>query len=158
MRPIPEHPDYSVDENGEVWTLKPKTRPLVTNPSADTIRVRERRGVVVGKPPTWRRIPVHLDRVGYHRCTIDGKSRPLHRLICAAHHGAAPFPKAVVRHLNGTNTDNRPENLAWGTAAENTQDMRDHLIAWAIEQHEAGRSLAEILKVDASRTRQYRSH
>lgn len=33
---------------------------------------------------------------------------------------------AVIRHLNGKANDNRPENLAYGTQAENVQDEVRH--------------------------------
>lgn len=49
-----------------------------------------------------------------------------HRFICEAFHGPAPTPDAQVRHLNGVMTDNRPENLAWGTASENQRDRLRH--------------------------------
>ena len=43
----------------------------------------------------------------------------VHRLICEAFHGPAPFPKAVVIHLDENALNNRPENLKWGTQKEN---------------------------------------
>lgn len=43
----------------------------------------------------------------------------IHRLVCEAFNGPAPFPKAVVIHLNEDGLDNRPENLRWGTQKEN---------------------------------------
>lgn len=43
----------------------------------------------------------------------------IHRAVCEAFHGPAPFPKAVVIHLNEDATDNRAENLKWGTQKEN---------------------------------------
>lgn len=43
----------------------------------------------------------------------------IHRLICEAFHGPAPFPKAVVIHLDENALNNRPENLKWGTQKEN---------------------------------------
>lgn len=43
----------------------------------------------------------------------------VHRAVCEAFHGPAPFPKAVVIHLNENGTDNRAENLKWGTQKEN---------------------------------------
>ena len=50
----------------------------------------------------------------------------VHILVCETFHGPKPTPKHEVRHLNGIATDNRPENLAWGTHAENMQDRVTH--------------------------------
>lgn len=43
----------------------------------------------------------------------------IHRLVCEAFHGAPPFKRAVVLHLDEDATNNRPENLRWGTQKEN---------------------------------------
>ncbi len=43
----------------------------------------------------------------------------VHRLVCEAFHGPPPFPKAVVIHLDEDATNNRAENLRWGTQKEN---------------------------------------
>jgi len=43
----------------------------------------------------------------------------VHRLVCEAFHGAALLDKAVVVHLDEDATNNRPENLRWGTQKEN---------------------------------------
>lgn len=60
----------------------------------------------------------------------------VHRLVCEAFHGPRPTSTSVVRHLNGEHTDNRPENLTWGTCAENTADMVRHGRAyWANQTH-----------------------
>lgn len=45
--------------------------------------------------------------------------RKVHRLVCEAFHGVAPFEGAVVIHINEDALDNRPENLKWGTQKEN---------------------------------------
>lgn len=43
----------------------------------------------------------------------------IHRAVCEAFHGSPPFPKAVVIHLDEDATNNRPENIKWGTQKEN---------------------------------------
>jgi hypothetical protein len=43
----------------------------------------------------------------------------IHRLVCEAFHGPAPFDRAVVLHLDENALNNRPENLRWGTQKEN---------------------------------------
>jgi hypothetical protein len=58
----------------------------------------------------------------------DGKIRVLkvHRLVLEAFVGPARPESSVGRHLDGDPTNNRLENLAWGTMAENSQDMVRH--------------------------------
>lgn len=43
----------------------------------------------------------------------------VHRAVCEAFHGPAPFTGAVVIHLDENALNNRPENLKWGTQKEN---------------------------------------
>jgi hypothetical protein len=43
----------------------------------------------------------------------------IHRLVCEAFHGVAPFERAVVIHIDENALNNRPENLRWGTQKEN---------------------------------------
>jgi hypothetical protein len=49
----------------------------------------------------------------------DRGTMKIHRLVCETFHGPAPFPKAVVIHLDEDALNNRPENLKWGTQKEN---------------------------------------
>ena len=48
-----------------------------------------------------------------------GKTYKVHRLVCEAFHGAAPFDRAVVMHLDENSANNCASNLAWGTQKEN---------------------------------------
>lgn len=48
-----------------------------------------------------------------------GRNYKIHRLVCEAFHGPAPSHKHIVLHLNEDASDNRPENLKWGTRKEN---------------------------------------
>jgi hypothetical protein len=52
------------------------------------------------------------------QCADYGNMK-VHRLICEAFHGPAPFPKAVVIHLDEDALNNRADNLRWGTQKEN---------------------------------------
>jgi len=47
-------------------------------------------------------------------------------LVAQTFHGPKPSPSHQVRHLNGDRSDNRPENLRWGTAKENAADRDKH--------------------------------
>jgi hypothetical protein len=49
----------------------------------------------------------------------------VHRLVLLAFRGE-PDHDYECRHLNGIRTDNRLENLAWGTRSENTADQVRH--------------------------------
>lgn len=64
----------------------------------------------------------------YGCVSIEGKRINVgaHVLVCETFHGLKPSPRHEVRHLNGNAIDNRAENLAWGTHAENMQDMLRH--------------------------------
>lgn len=50
----------------------------------------------------------------------------LHRLVAWVFHGPPPFDGAEVRHLDGNPANNRADNLAWGTHAENQKDIVRH--------------------------------
>lgn len=50
------------------------------------------------------------------------RSRGVHQLVCTAFHGLGPSSRSVVRHINGTKTDNRAENLYWGSQSANMRD------------------------------------
>jgi hypothetical protein len=62
------------------------------------------------------------------RLTINGKRTRLavHRLVAWHYLPHRPDPLHEIRHLNGDKTDNRAENLAWGTRKENAEDRRQH--------------------------------
>jgi hypothetical protein len=57
----------------------------------------------------------------------DGRMRQLfvHRLVLEAFIGPCP-PGMMCRHLNGNPSDNRLENLRWGTPKENAEDSTRH--------------------------------
>lgn len=63
---------------------------------------------------------------------LTGTSRPGHvkcagryraHIVADAFHGPRPAG-AVLRHLDGNPQNDRPQNLRWGTQAENMQDAR----------------------------------
>lgn len=65
---------------------------------------------------------------GHLRVHIGGRSgsnRLIHQLVLEAFVGPRPLGY-VTRHLNGDPTDNRVENLAWGTQSENNYDAVRH--------------------------------
>jgi hypothetical protein len=72
---------------------------------------------VAGAP---RATPTTKD--GYPKVSL-GRERQfyVHDLVALTFHGPKPEGQQV-RHLNDVKTDNRPENLAYGTASENGLD------------------------------------
>ena len=62
---------------------------------------------------------------GYLYIAISGRKQRVHRLLLTTF-VRPPKPGEVTRHLNGNPADNRLENLAWGTQAENMQDSVRH--------------------------------
>jgi hypothetical protein len=53
------------------------------------------------------------------------QSRTVHSLILETFRGPCP-PGMEARHLDGDQANNRLENLAWGTRAEQAEDKRRH--------------------------------
>src|SRR5262249_48516871 len=66
-------------------------------------------------------------------------TKSVHRLICMAFHGTPRVDSLQVRHLDGDPTNNRPENLAWGTQEENWQDRKAHGRGCDGEKHHAAK-------------------
>ena len=67
-----------------------------------------------------------VTQAGYHLVVISqgvgrGKSQNVHRIVATAFL-ENPNQLPLVRHLNDVGTDNRVENLAWGTYSENRRD------------------------------------
>lgn len=58
---------------------------------------------------------VNLSVNGHRRCY------PVHFLVCEAWHGPRP-PGMLARHLDDVRDHLWPENLAWGTPLQNSQD------------------------------------
>lgn len=103
--PIPGHPGYEVSDQGRVLSR------------------RRHRGSTVP-----RLLTASVDSVGYPSVALRGENHlriRVHRLVLATFVG--PLPKGMVtRHLNGNREDNRLENLAYGTFAENYEDSLRH--------------------------------
>lgn len=106
---VPGYPGYRVTSDGAVQS-------------------RWRRGTRVWSDH-WAYLSPRVDKKGYLSvvlCNQDGhKSIRIHRLVATAF---IPNVNSLpcVRHLDGNPANNRVENLAWGTYADNENDKRKH--------------------------------
>ena len=79
----------------------------------------------------------HVDPKGYVRVSVieDGKRvyRNCSTLVARAFHGETDLPMTL--HNNGNPSDNRPENLRYGTAHDNYNDARNHGTNSKAEKH-----------------------
>jgi hypothetical protein len=107
---------YFADRAGFIWIAPGTKRRVTANATA------------------WVRLKSAPDDHGYERVTVKSRRVPVHRLVCSAWNG--PWKMGLVaRHLNGDKTDNRPENLAWGTYSDNRDDSIRHGTDAAGERH-----------------------
>lgn len=104
---IPNHDGYAADIHGNIWSYKHNWRGY---------------GV--------RQLTAFPDVYGYPtvKLSINGKTikRKVHRLVCLAFHGNPSSDQLEVRHIDGTRTNNRVNNLTWGTRSENALDRQRH--------------------------------
>ena len=109
-RPIPSFPGYEVSDHGRVrsW-LKPGAR----------------RGTRADQP---RAVATRTDR-GYVKfiARVDGACATVfvHKAVLLAFRGPCP-PGMESRHGDGRPSNNRLDNLSWGTKAENEADKLAH--------------------------------
>ncbi|MCK1543310.1 HNH endonuclease [Bradyrhizobium sp. 179] len=68
----------------------------------------------------------YLSKKGYHRVGLrDRKHYSVHQLVLRAFRGP-PGPNEEGCHDNGIRTDNRLDNLYWGTPTQNNRDRKRH--------------------------------
>lgn len=116
-RPVPDMPGYFVDPRGAVYSTRTRGFALC-----------RLNGVVMH----GGHVGVAVYRPGWSR---TGRRVGVHRMVLAAFVGPPPTPGHCCRHLNGVPDDNRVENLAWGTHAENAADKIAHGTAPRGERH-----------------------
>ena len=103
-RVVPSLPQYTASSHGRIMR-EPHEGPM------------PRGGVrVYGGVPWygfWERVEGRFTMM-YRRRTYR-----VARLVCEAFHGPAPEDKTVCMHLDENASNNRPDNLRWGTQQEN---------------------------------------
>ncbi len=110
--PIPNFPGYVAGSDGSIWSNRTRGAAARYSLLSDQ----------------WRKLA--FARVcGYWQVTLCGNGRRVcrhvHPLILRAFVGP-PAPGHECRHLDGSRTNNRLDNLAWGTRLENNQDKIAH--------------------------------
>jgi len=89
-------------------------------------RVRSKRVRDHKRTGGWRLLKLSPDSRGRPRVSLYLCGKRTQRLVSHLVASAFLLPKSsadqVLRHLNDDPTDNRPENLAWGTYSDNRQD------------------------------------
>lgn len=66
-----------------------------------------------------RAVPTRQRTDGYILLTHEGVDHYVHRLVCAAFYGPAPFPGAEVDHEDRDRSNNHSANLKWLTKSAN---------------------------------------
>lgn len=78
----------------------------------------------------YREMRQHPNSHGYMRVrlTIGGKrvARLVHKLMADKYLPPRPSPAHEIRHLDGDRTNNRADNLQWGTRKDNADDRERH--------------------------------
>lgn len=104
MKQIPGYPDYSITKDGCVWSKR---------------RERAKGG----------QLKLRVNTHGYFYVDLYFNKRPhrcsVHCLVLETY--VSPCPDGMeCRHLDGTRTNNKLDNLKWGTRTENMQDAVRH--------------------------------
>lgn len=111
--PVRGFEGYEVSSLGRVRSLRRVT--MRSNGSPHTVKGR------------IRKLTVQPNGYNYVTFRRDGKTycRQVHRIVLDSFR-PAPAEGLDVRHLNNVRTDNRLENLTWGTRSENERDKAAH--------------------------------
>lgn len=116
----------------EIWKPAPGYEGFYEVSSEGNVRSVERQiRKTTGKVNTYRGRDIKTRlRTGYPSFVAatgaDKKDVTVHRLVCEAFHGPAPEGKPLACHANGVKTDNRSENLYWGSYQDNQLDTIKH--------------------------------
>jgi len=109
----------------ETWLPVPEWEGLYEVSNLGRVRSLPRRGT------HGRILRPGSDLAGCRRVVLSRRSsgqvnQKVALLVVLAFHCPKPFPKAVVRHLDGDNRNDTPGNLRWGTQSENMFDEVRH--------------------------------
>lgn len=104
-RHCPSFPGYLADTEGNIWSTLSRWRRL-------------------------HRMTGFPDKDGYLKIKAKRGHRliktAIHRMVADAWHGPKTDQNLEIRHLDGSRTNNRPDNLVYGTRSENAIDRKRH--------------------------------
>ena len=107
---LKQYPGYRIGDDGTVWSCWSM-------------------GAKSKQTDFWRQLTGHRQRYGHTTVQLGPRDSAeqlyIHRLVLETFVGPCPEGHCA-RHLNGSASDNRLENLTWGTPAENSGDMVKH--------------------------------
>lgn len=123
LRPIPVSPnsDYMAGSDGNIYSRT------------------KYKGFGKKEYTDWYPLQGHVSNKGYLNVSLCHENqkvtKSVHRMICMAFHGM-PDPKSLqTRHKDGNRSNNKPDNLAWGTQVENWADREAHGTGTKGEKH-----------------------
>lgn len=112
--PVEGFPDYEVSDKGNVRTYKRRSAsaevPMLMNPMDFN---------------GYKHVYLHEGHLRRWGQGGRGKKKRVHRLVLEAFIGLCPKGKEC-RHLDGNPSNNKLENLTWGTSKENASDQFRH--------------------------------
>ena len=118
-------PDYRVGNDGTVWSCR--------------------------RNNVWTKLKL-ANHKGYSKVFLYDKNGKaynfqVHNLVLVAFVGAR-IDNLQCRHLNGVKSDNRLENLKWGSAKENADDRKNHNKTARGERHRSCKlSNQDVIKI-----------
>ena len=109
-KPVPSKPGVMASSFGRI--LLPGRQAAMPSGHIRSYDPKPTYGVKTKSSKTARRVYLGVSNRFYGNMKV-------HRLVCEAFHGPAADPTYVVIHLDEDATNNKPENLKWGTMKEN---------------------------------------
>jgi hypothetical protein len=109
--------------DGEIWRDVPSVPGILVSSEGRVMFVPHRRPMPNGHGERsyggQATFGVWAKDAGRFIIRIHGHTYKVHRLICEAFNGPAPFEDAVAMHADENAANNRASNLQWGTQKEN---------------------------------------
>lgn len=125
-------PDNTKDLQDEIWTSVLGWDAFYA--VSDLGRVKSLDREVIGRKYTGRMLKPNRNSQGYLCVNLSAlgvaRSITIHRIVLEGFTGF--HPGLVVRHKDNNKTNNRLDNLMWGTHAQNMQDVADEHDATAL--------------------------